>query len=277
MISYLAAIPAGNAVQLLFAPAQAATEWLLLRNTTGEFPVYNDPNSALLYRGSTERSLLDVRALINGTVYYYCLFELIAGTWYPTPVQSATPAAAYGDASNDVMLVLRERLELGLANEVALKRLQSAYGRVPVLTAPPVFEDTKFPIVTVHLASEMPAERAVGEVIDPDCFNPDDGVWTSSEGWLASVSINVVGWALNADVRLMLRMALRRIVTANLPVFDSFGFVLVQTQQSDMEDFESYAAPVYQTLLSFSCVAPVRVTSQSTAVITDFEVTANPE
>jgi hypothetical protein len=39
-------------------------------------------------------------------------------------------------------------------------------------------------------------------------------------------------------------------------VFDDFGMTRIDVQQTNTEDFESYSAPVYQSVSTLTCVAP---------------------
>lgn len=91
----------------------------------------------------------------------------------------------------------------------------------------------------------------------PDDFGDD--IWTAHEGWLSSVQIQIVGWSLNADERIELRKAIGRIIKANLSLFDHEGMIQIEVSQQDVEDFTSFSAPVYQSMASFSCLAPSHI------------------
>ena len=56
------------------------------------------------------------------------------------------------------------------------------------------------------------------------------------------------------------------LLMANLPVFDDAGLLQIDCAFSDIEDFQSYAAPVYQALCNFSCLAPSAVESTDPAI-----------
>ena len=90
-----------------------------------------------------------------------------------------------------------------------------------------------------------------------------NGNWGEAEGWLAQSSVQIIGWELNADARIELRKAIRRIIVGNLAVFDSLGIINVDLQCSDAEDLQSYNAPIYQVMGTMNCKAPVLVTAEA--------------
>jgi hypothetical protein len=63
------------------------------------------------------------------------------------------------------------------------------------------------------------------------------------------------------------RKALRRIIVANLPVFESFGWMTPNLTMQD-DDFVNgeYPAQIYQVMCTFTCVAPVRVSGDVPAI-----------
>lgn len=256
MISYSAPLAIGNAIRLILAPAVGATQWRLLRKTVNTFTGETDPAAAVIYDGSQTTSLVDTQTLINGTTYYYTSFELVSGVWQATAIVSVTPATTYGLGGPDPLSVVRDRLESGLKAAVAAGVLSHDSGAIPVYTAPPLFEETRWPIVSVHLQSDAPGQRALGEDMAEDVFDAASGDWLESEGWLSQVRIQIIGWCLNPDTRIALRQVIKNVIIGNLPVFDSFGMVLVTLSQNDMEDFENYSAPVYQVMGDFGCMAP---------------------
>ena len=65
----------------------------------------------------------------------------------------------------------------------------------------------------------------------------------------------MIGWSLNVDERLVLRRALLSILMANRDVFEEAGMTELDVSFTDMEDFMSYSAPVYQAVGTVSCVA----------------------
>lgn len=271
MISYAAPLPIGNAVRVLLAPAAGATRWRLLRKASAIFTDENDAAATVIYDGSDETNILDTGSLTNGTSYFYCSFELVGATWTPSAVVSISPTTAYDLGGPDVLTLLRERIALGLAAAVAAGTLQPESGAIQVLTAPPLFEGTKWPVVSVHLQNDAPLDRAIGEEIVADKFDAIAGEWDESEGWISSVAIQIVAWAQNPDERIDLRKAIKNIVIGNLPVFDAAGMDLITLSQTDAEDFESYAAPVYQAISNFNCVAP-QILSATVAPINDVTI-----
>jgi len=266
----VAPLAVGNALRIFLAPPLGAKRWRVLRKVSDTFSGPEDPDALLVHDGD-ERAVLDTRFLQNGTLYYYRAYYWDGSAWSAGQSATGTPSATYEDASTDVLSIVRERLDCGLQAEVARKNLVHDRNHIRVLTAPPVYQDTIWPVVTVQLQSEAPAGRGVGEMLEPDELSVDETLWDGSEGWLARVQLAIVGWSLNPDERIELRKALRRIIVANLPVFDDAGMVQIEFTQQDMEDFQSYPAPVYQTLGTLSCLAPVSVVTSSDPAISDVE------
>lgn len=257
MISTIEPIAAGNAIRIFLQPPATAKSWRILRKTTDSFVDQNDPTSVKVFDGD-EVVVVDTIGLINEIPYFYKPFYFDGTVYTAGASQSGTPAARYGDLSVDVLSFVRERIELGLKTEIKRGTLIHKNKAIPVFTAPPVFEESVWPLVTVHLQNDAPGERALGEVIAEDTFDSVAG-WTETEGWLANVSLQIIGWAQNPDERIALRQALKRIIIANLPVFDSKGIVEPAFSQQDTEDFSSYNAPVYQCVGTFTCIAPTLV------------------
>lgn len=269
-ITQLQKLPIGNAVRVFIQPPAGATRWRLLRKTVNSFSGQDDPEASVIHDGD-ERVVLDAEALINGTTYYYKLYTWNGSVWAAEPSVSVVPNPNFEDIGTDVLSVVRDRLDEGLKVMLAKGLLTHPKGHIQVLTAPPAFEDTAWPVVTVHLMQDLPGERGIGELIGIDEFDADAWDWKSSEGWLSRVQLTIIGWCLNADQRIAIRKALKAIVIGNLPVFDAYGMVQIEFQQSDTEDFQSYAAPVYQVSNTFSCLAPSNVSTTDPA-ITDVEV-----
>lgn len=263
MIAIIQSLPAGNALRVFLEVPAGASKLRLLRKVSDTFTGHDDP-SAFLACDALEPNTLDFAGLVNGTLYYYRPYYFINGSWEAGTTVSATPAATYEEKSGDVLSIVRERLDLGLQAEVARGTLTHDEGHIRVLTAPPIFDEISWPLVTVHLTNEAPAERAVGEMAFADEFDGDN--WNESEGWIARVSLTIMGWSLNPDERIELRKALRRIMLANMALFDFTGMVEIEFSQQDTEDFGSYSAPVYQALCTFSCLAAVAVGSKVGAI-----------
>lgn len=261
MISNILPSAVGNAIQVWLQPIASAVRWVLLRNMTGVFTGPSDPSATLIYSGSDLTFIVDIESLTNGTPYYYGIFYFDGTNWTAGAVASATPNSTYVDQAVDVLSVVRDRLDYGLQNEITIGALTPESGVIQVLNAPPIFEETNFPVVTVHVTSDGSGDRAVGEIIFPDEFDPAAGLWDESEGWLARVHLTIVGWSKNPDERIALRKALRKIVIGNLGVFDSVGMETVEFSQQDVDELSAYPAPIYQSMCSFSCEAPAGVSA----------------
>lgn len=275
MIFTVRPIYSGNALHLSLVPPSGATRWKVLRKGADDFTGASDPDAYLAYEG-TDRSIMDTHALQNELPAFYRAYYWDGLAWTASATATGTPQATYEDASTDVLSIVRDRLEAGLAVEVARQKLNPDHGYIQVLTAPPAADGgVQLPVVTVHLANEDQAERGIGEMIAPDEFNTVTSEWSESEGWLAKVQLEIVGWCLNPDERVELRKALRRIVVANLAIFDAAGMVEITFSQQDVDALSGeYAANIYQATCSFNCLAPVRVTSSADPII-DVTVTAN--
>jgi hypothetical protein len=281
MITLISPLAVGNAVQIVVQLPATAIYWLVLRNTTGVFPAYNDPNSTVVNQanaGDPLRFIDSVGDPANGTLYYYQAFYYDGTTWTTdgSPSQ-ATPATTYVDESVDAQSIVRDRLALGLAAEVARGAiaLPPDTASIAVLLAPPVFDQIRWPTVSVHLESEGPVNRALGEDIGTDQLDALTGLWDNREGWQARTVLNVVGWSLNPDERIVLRKAIRRVIIANLAVFDANLLLEIEFVQRDTEDTERYNAPVYMTVGTFTSVTPLSV-NVPTGVIASVTSTMTP-
>jgi hypothetical protein len=266
MISQIVPVAVGNALKIFLEPPVSAISWRLLRKDSDTFVDQDDPAAVCIYGGSDMTCVMDIHCLINGEPYCYCVFYFDGAAWTPSATVIATPGSSYADQSVDVLSVVRDRLDFGLSNEILLGNLSPASGFIAVLNAPPIFEETTWPVVTVHLTSDGSGERGIGELVFPDELDPESGQWAESQGWLARVQLAVVGWSKNPDERIALRKALRKIAIGNLEVFDSVGIVNIDFAQQDIDDLSGYPAPVYQVMCTFSCEAPAGV-SQNTALL----------
>ena len=274
MIFTVRPLYSGNALQLSLVPPAGATRWRVLRKGSDDFTGESDSDAYVAYEG-VERTVVDAHSLQNELPAFYRAYYWNGSAWTASATASGTPQATYQDASTDAMSLVRDRIEAGLAVEVARTTLQPTQGFIQVLTAPPIADGgVQLPVVTVHLSSEDQGERAIGEMIDSDEFNSVTGQWAELEGWLARVQIEIVGWCLNPDERIELRKALRRIIIANLAVFDAAGMVEITLSQQDVDALSGeYAANIFQVVCTFTCQAPVKVTSNANP-ITDVQVTA---
>jgi hypothetical protein len=270
MISFIDPLPIGNAIRVILAPPVGSVLTRVLRNTSGTFagaaPGVAD---SLVFEGQ-DSGFIDATGLLNGTAYSYGAFDYVNGAWVASPVATATPAATAAFVAEDVLTVVCDRLRAGLQTQVLAGALQHDNGSIPVLTAPPIYENTKFPVVSVHLRANGPAEWGLGEFIGDGGYDPSSGLYTDAAGYLGSTTLEIIAWVVNnPDVRIALRKAIRGVLIGNLPIFDQAGMAQISINQTDMEDFESYAAPVYMTTTTFSCLAPEVVTSPSDEPLSD--------
>jgi hypothetical protein len=265
----------GNALKIFLAPSASAVLWRVLRTVALPFVDENDPNAWIVYQGNQERFRIDATGLMNGTPYSYCCFEYDGTSWTPSAVVTATPNATYDDQTTDVLTVVRDRLDVGLQVEVGRGTLTPQDGAIAVLNAPPEFDDTRWPVVTVQVVTDGSGDRAVGEAISLDELDPATDLFIDAEGWWAHVELAVIGWSKNPDERIALRKVLRRLVIGNLAVFDAAGLLQIGFNQTDVNEM-SQSPPIYASEGRFVCLAPAAVRSEVDQV-TDVTSTAIPD
>lgn len=271
MISMIQNLHIGNALRLFLMPPAGARLWKVLRKVADNFTGADDPDAFLAYQG-TEKYFVDAEYLPNEVMQFYKPYYSSDNgiTWVPGATRSGTPTADYQDFSTDVLGIVRQRLEDGLKVECDRGNFQPEHGYIQVFTAPPSLErDLRLPLVTVHLENESPAERGIGEELDVDEFDAVGNDWSDSQGWLASVTLTIIGWSLNSDERIELRKAIRRIIVGNLEVFSNDGVSQVDFSLNDVDAVNGeYPAPIFQVMCNFTCIAPVRVGGRVDAIST---------
>ena len=275
MISIVQPLYVGNALRLFLEPLAGSVRWKVLRKGSDTFSGHDDAGALVAYEGD-ERVIVDSAFLTNDVMSFYRPFYTADGVeWTAGPTASGTPSATYQEQTTDVLSKVRERIEAGLLVEVQRGNFAAPLGYIQVTNAAPAMTpDLSFPLVTVHLESEDPGERGIGEMVATDLYDSIGGDWSESEGWLAAVRLTAIGWSLNADERIEIRKAIRRILLANLPVFESYGWTGFSASFQDVDSLSGeYSANVYQVMCSISCTAPV-VVSGNAAPIDAVEVTA---
>lgn len=261
MIATIRPLPAGSALRLWMTPPTGALWWRVLRKSTGEPSGPTDTDAVVVADKCTAESVLDTAGLVDGIDYTYRAFYWTGASFEASASAIGTPAASWGEDGTDTQVLVRERIELAMAVEVARGNLAPPSGAIPVITAPfSAIDGITFPCVSVYFASGEPAERALGELFPGPWQDPSTNDITDAEGWLQRVTLQVSGVSLNSDERLALRRALLRAIQVNLPVFDEAGLVQVSFAQKDSEQFQENAAPLFFTHGTFSCLAPAFVT-----------------
>lgn len=267
----LQTLPVGNAVRVFITPPAGAQIWRVLRRTADAFTGPNDVGAVVVVDESTDNVVLDVTALENGTEYFYRDYSTTNGgvTWADSGASlSTTPVADYQGDDIDAQELVRDRLILGMAVEVQRGALVPSTGKIPVVTAPfALMDGITFPCVSVHMDSTGPAERALGEDVLNEFVDHETGAISEAEGWLARWRIGVVGVSLNPDERIALRKAIRRVIQANLGVFDNAGLIQIQFSQSDSEENLGDNARLYRTDGVFECLSPAFVTDAGPVVV----------
>lgn len=261
------ALHIGNAVRIMLSPKAGSVKWRLLRKKTATFSGFDDAGANVIHDG-TDRTVLDDTFLVNGTLYYYALYSYDGTAWAADGISAATPQAIFEDLGADVLEIVRNRLDDGLQSLVKRNLLHHGKQKIQVLTAPPLYEDTVWPVVTVHCQGDASGDRGIGEFGARDEFDQASWSWSSAEGWLSRWQLVIVSWCLNPDQRMILRRAIKTVLIGNLPVFDAYGMTQIDVSQSDTEDLQSYSAPVYQTITNFTCEAPSVVKGVDPAIRT---------
>lgn len=260
MILMIQQLAAGNALRVVLTPPVGASALRLLRKDADTFVDENDP-TALIVSDELAKAVTDYSGLINGETVWYKPYYLIGTSWIGDASVSAVPGASFEDLGVDVQQLVRDRLEVGFKVFVDRGDLIHDRNFIPVMKASPQAEAVILPVVTVHMDNSGNEVRAIGELIAPDTFNTEDSIWESFDGMIDRVSLLIVCWSLNSDERVTMRKALRAILNANLEVFDAAGLIMPQWAMSDIEDYETYSAPMYQTVCQFSCLAPAAIKS----------------
>jgi hypothetical protein len=261
MITTIRPLPSGNALHVFLTYPVGALLCRVLRKGSDTFTDQDDPNALVAFEGDS-KNFVDVVALQNEVMAFYCPFYWDGATWTAGDTVNGTPAATYEDQSQDIVKFLRERLEAGMLVEVVRGNFTPDLGYIQVYTAPPAMsQDLHFPLLTLELDSAHPADRAVGEYIGPDFLDDDEG--DESEGWLEKNSVSVLAWSLNSSERIELRNAMRRVLLANLPVLDAHGYQQVSFSFTDINAINGeFGPPVYQVLCNFNCLSTARVTNR---------------
>lgn len=266
MISFAQSLAIGNAVRIVLAPPAGATRWRLLRKPADNFSGQDDPAALVVLDSKQTISTVDRQSLTNTTTYFYRAYYLAGTTWSGTATVPVTVTSDYQEVTEDVLTMVIDRLNLGLFVELQRGKLKHPNGRIPVLSAFPFGKEIAWPVVTVHLSSDGSDGRGIGETLMPDEFDGDD--WEIGEGWLSRVRLDIIGWSQNPIERASIRQAIRRVIIANLPVFDSVGMVQIDMSQMDVEEPQGEKNTViYKSVGSFSCVAPVQIVSKQDEIV----------
>ncbi|MBE0436223.1 MAG: hypothetical protein IBX56_10515, partial [Methylomicrobium sp.] len=244
-----------------------ASLWVVLRRSDSLFTGLDDIDAITVYSGN-DRFILDTFGLLNGEEVFYRVYYFDGETFISeSETRSAIPGLLFTSMSNDPLMLIRDRLDLGLQDMVAKNTLFHPRGAIPVLISSPLLEQVVPPLVTLHLGSDISDSRGIGELLETEDLS---GIG-DDEGWLSSYQIDVIGWSTNADERNALRNALKHLIIANLPIFEAAGMSTVSFQVSDSEDFQSYQAPMYMANGTLRFVAPTFITMPGVGQIIDVQ------
>lgn len=262
MISTVRPLPVGNALQIFLEPPSGSKVWRLLRKGSDTFIGEVDAGAITVFEG-TVKVIIDTESLQNGIPAYYRAYYYDGAAWTASNTAIGTANSTYQDDSTDVLSILRDRMEVGIRDLIDRGLVQTGSENIQVLTAPPQFDDVRFPVITVHLANDDTDIRGIGELLEEDDFDVIGDEWEESEGWLAQVQVELIAWCLNPDERIAIRKAMRSILAANLPIFAAAGMVTPDIKSQDIDAINGeYASNIFQAVFSFNCHAPVRVTDR---------------
>jgi hypothetical protein len=273
MIAYLENMLPGNAVKVWLMPPDKTRKIRVLRKEADVFSGFDDPDAFLVreFSYSGTKVLVDYINLPNHVPAFYKVYYFIDGSWQEGNSKSIAPEAVFEDCIVDPLVIVRDRLEMGLKVMVERGVLSHPIGFIPVFTASPFIDQVKLPIVTVHMDGDAPDIRFLGEVTGSAIESLE---YRETEGGLSKTKLSIIGWSENGDERISLRDAIKTLLIANLPIFEEAGLLLPDWDFRDQEDFETYASPIYQTVCTFSCFAPSAVeNAEDTGVIKDIIVT----
>jgi hypothetical protein len=261
MIAILTAPPCGNCLAILVNPPGGTDEWRLLRRPDDAFTGYDDPDAQIVAEGEGDeaRQFYDWEdALLNGTLVFYQVYAFDGFAWTASG-SSLSMAPAYQTQSPFLIPapvdVVRQRLELGLASELAAGNLRHPDNVIPVLRSPPLIDQTVFPSVTVILSSRQHELFGIGENLLPDAENDSDQI-EEFEGRLDRSNIQIAVWSLNSDQRAQFRNAVERVLMLNFPVFEMAGMSLVDLAETELFDHETYNVPLFMAQFTLSATHP---------------------
>lgn len=281
MIQSAATPICGNAIVLQVEPAAGIKYSKILRRTVLPFTGPNDTDAAIVFVG--EDTQVPDLSVDNATQYFYKDYGFNGATFLDdgAPALAATCTPNYFGFGPDVRKVLKQRLQVGFQAEMARGLLKikgpsitpDVYlDKIPVLLGPPDAKNTKWPVVSLPVETDTQDDRAVGEtlVADPDLLD---------ETMLKRYTEEIVIYSQNSDERAELHRALDRVLSANLPVFDSLGMVLNEWRIGDVNilDRQTFETDVYLVSCTFMCRAPAGVVADPQYPrVTAVDVTVNP-
>lgn len=266
-------LAAGNAVRLNVSLLDGASFMRVLRLPTDTFSGPDDPNAMPIIDDFAGETLIDTEGLTNGTTYFYRSYDWVESAFVDSGISiSATPNANYIADAVDPQELLRDRLQLGINVEIVRSQLKPETGKIAVITAPFAMEGTTFPVISVILDNTGPSERVLGDQIE-GFHDPSSNQWVDTNGWIARFSMSISAATFNLDERIQLRKSVRRVIQANLPIFNEAGMVQIELNQTDAEIQTDKSAVIYVSNATFTCLAPAFI-QVFHDVVTDVTVSA---
>lgn len=257
MILFAYPAMAGNAAFLTIRPPRVARSLRVLRKI-GAFAGPEDHDAVLVADMSWEDGLepsqiVDRQALLNGVEYTYRIHYDGQDTYHE---RTCLIDSGYSDNEIDPIDLIVERMSLGLAEEVRRGKVPAIDGAIEVLVRPPSWTATNFPVVTVALESQQSFTRGVGDTIIGD--NGQD-ILRDATGVYERARVSIEGRALNPSVRLLLHKSIKRVLLANLEIFEMLGLLVPEWTQAIQDELKGDADPVYISVTTFSFLAPAMV------------------
>jgi hypothetical protein len=116
MISAIQKIPAGDALRIWLSPPVKPSRIRLLRKEADTFTGWDDPDAFVVLDG-VERVVTDFTGLLDGVEVFYRAYYRVGSDWLATDSHAEAPGTSYLAKIIDPMMIVRDRLELGLRSE----------------------------------------------------------------------------------------------------------------------------------------------------------------
>jgi hypothetical protein len=186
---------------------------------------------------------LDVK---NGETWHYAVFYFDGVVWSEGRYGGYSVAiAARATTTQDLIPLIRDRIYLGLKNEIALGNIHAWQSQgvpslaVPVVLAPVMLDGVQIPVVAIQLTGMNQAERGIGDELPGEADNDE------ALGTIQHVTLVVAAFTMNPNERGAYRHALQKVLIANMPVFQAAGFDRIELNATHREDLSEDNAPLF--------------------------------
>ena len=236
----------------------------ILRKPTNNISGPTDPDATVVYVGAgilcapyrniyqpvdgitpgQYRQILDTVDLDYNTQYYYAIYAMDSGELSPSDpalVRATTPhVSAFEEI--DILQTLIDYINPYMNAQIVTESLALRPSqRINVLNGPPLLESATWPMVSVHLDDDHPSEFAVGDIVGSNSPTGDGIV--HRRGYMSDVSISVVGWTENPDVRKSLYRNLKGCLISVRQLLENVGLMNIVLSGRYAEDFDNYQMP----------------------------------